>query len=1621
MMRSLLLISFVLSVWGALLQSGYTNNMVLQRAPQQAILAGNGLNGSAAVIVNFNGRNGTATADATGAWNYSLPATSAGGPYTIKVYSGSSQQQLTNVLFGDVILCSGQSNMQFTMSNIFDSGTYLSTASNYTDIRLLKEYSGGWNINSPSALSGFSAVCYLSALFTYNTSRIPLGLFFTAVGGTQIELWSPPGTQGNCYGYDVPAYASLYNGHIAPFLPQRISAVIWYQGEANFNSAGIYNCQLKNLIQSWRANFGYNDSSLPWFIVQLAGWPAGNYHGVSSLREAQKNVADTVPNVSIYTATDLHDMQAPAGRIHPRNKVPVGLRISNGLLNKLYNKNLVSAGASFNKLESVKTVAMNTTSSNITLTISFVADQTAQGLSIRQVNCSDPEVLGYCNNLFEVSVQIAGAAAVPTKWIAVQQYSLQNGMLVLSTVIPVNSSYTGWRYAWEDIPPMVLYNAANYPTLPYQSQAPSLFPSDGYYTIGYIQYNYGIGYKNGPVVEGVPLSIVNNIYPVWLYQSDSDHFGTLRHNSTGLYLTVSDNCSLISLQAQSGQPDQRWTMIYSGYDDLRYSIYNSVCGWKVITNYCNFNNNITLVDVSTSGPTACGVWSLSLIEPAPPSTTTSRSTQSTAWTSSHNDTVSTAAIPNRGSLLSFSAALVYAFLFTSTVSYCVFRTPGLPCTVVKHCTVCVVILVHRSIDITHRTLIVLNMPGEGPPATVDRRKVVLSVGGMTCGACVATIENYVGCQDGVISVSVALLSEKAEVYYDYNITEEEKVREAIEDVGFQAKILEQKQTKGDVVNLSIGGMTCASCVSIIENVVGSHTGVKEISVNLTTNSAKVLYDSDLTGPRSIISAIEDVGFTASLAQEPTNDSLNRTEELEYLKGQLHLSLMFSVPVFLIGMVFMEIRSLDRILMWNPFVEGLPLSHCLLWALTTPVQFHIGKRFYIGAYKSLKHGGGNMDVLVVLGTTAAYLYSVLAIFLNIFDPMNHAMVFFETSATLITFIILGKYFETLAKGRTSEAIQKLMVLQPSIATLLVLDDNGQVVEEKNMDIDLIQRGDHLKVIPGSKVPTDGVVVSGDSSLDESMITGESLPVSKSPGDQLIGGTINLSGLIHMKATKVGKDTGLSQIIRLVQEAQTDKAPIQNLADKVAGVFVPSVIVLSLATFFVWVIILHAYGVPTMFEHSAEGEGKLNRWLLALRFCISVVVIACPCALGLATPTAIMVGTGVGASLGVLIKGGAVLETAYRVTAIAFDKTGTLTSGKPSVVDSFVVNGGQRSVEKLFWEQVASAERASEHPIAKSAVKYATEYFSVKFSEPEEFVVKPGEGITCKIKGVRVMVGSRKFLISNNVSIESDVEEAIMTQERQGRTVSLASFDGRFAGFFAAADTVKPEAKATISALRILGIETWMITGDNRSTANAIAAQLGITNVFAEVLPSQKAKKIKELKDRGYITAMVGDGINDSVALAEADVGIAIGAGTDVAMEAAGMILVKSDLRDVVVAVDLSRKTFRKIQMNYLWAIIYNVLGIPLAAGVLVPWHIEIPPMLAGFAMAFSSVSVVVSSLLLKRYKKPDIHNIKKPSSSNPLKAGSEWLRKQGENMDVYRKVSRDDRDALLGNNVPLETV
>jgi len=864
----------------------------------------------------------------------------------------------------------------------------------------------------------------------------------------------------------------------------------------------------------------------------------------------------------------------------------------------------------------------------------------------------------------------------------------------------------------------------------------------------------------------------------------------------------------------------------------------------------------------------------------------------------------------------------------------------------------------------------------------DVKKAVFSITGMTCSSCVGIIESFVGNADGVISIQVALLQETAEVKFKPSIINEAGIIEQIETVGFEAKHLQQAEN--NVVSLDIGGMTCSSCVGIIESFVGSLQGVIDVKVNLVLENAKVTYDPELTGVRDIIQGVNDVGFTASLPDAKPDETKNLQRiETEKIKRALTISVALTIPVFLLGMILHKFQFC-HFLFTSYVLNGISIADFIMLTFTTPIQFYIGKRFYINGYKSLRHGGANMDVLVALGTSCAYFYSVMVLLVDFFtqtksgDSTQGMMkTFFDTSAMLITFILLGKYLEIIAKGKTSDAIKKLMSLQATKAVLLTMDNEGQVSSEKEIDIDLVQRGDVLKVFPGSKVPTDGVVVFGQSSIDESIITGESLPVSKVLGDKVIGGTVNQKGVLHVKATKVGSETSLSQIIRLVEKAQTEKAPIQSLADRVSSIFVPVVICLGLFTFFLWIIIGASGGAD---EYIKAAQSTVFQF--ALRNAISVIVIACPCALGLATPTAVMVGTGIGAQNGILIKGGSHLETAHKISAVIFDKTGTLTTGKPTVTETMLFNNKDPQLDKKkFFELVASAEAASEHPLAGAIVNYATNVWGIEqTSQPTSFESVTGAGIKAVVQNVSIMIGSYKWVnqlgftfssIGRSELDQAEIETTIHHLEDDGNTVVFVVLDSKLAGYIAIADQLKPEARPTIDHLKSLGILPWMVTGDNKRTANAIAAQVGITQVFAEVLPSNKSKKVAELKQKGHVVAMIGDGINDSPALAEADIGIAIGAGTDIAIEAADIVLVKSDLRDVITAITLSKTTFNRIRFNYIWATLYNVLGIPLAAGIMIPFGISIPPMLAGLAMAFSSVSVVLSSLHLKTYKKPVI--------------------------------------------------
>ncbi|MEH7107154.1 heavy metal translocating P-type ATPase [Bacillus sp. JJ1764] len=728
------------------------------------------------------------------------------------------------------------------------------------------------------------------------------------------------------------------------------------------------------------------------------------------------------------------------------------------------------------------------------------------------------------------------------------------------------------------------------------------------------------------------------------------------------------------------------------------------------------------------------------------------------------------------------------------------------------------------------------------------------------------------------------------------------------------------------VQLPIVGMTCAACATRIEKGLNKITGVEEANVNLALEKATVKFDSEATNVDQVIHKIQDLGYDVLMEQEEAAIS-HREKELEKQKGKFIFSLILSFPLLWAMVSHFEFTSFIYLpdLFMNPWFQ---------FSLATPVQFIIGKQFYVGAFKALKNGSANMDVLVSLGTSAAYFYSLyLSIDAAFGSGGNMPDLYFETSAVLITLIILGKLFEARAKGRSSEAIKKLMGLQARTANVL-RDGN-----EQEIPLEEVMVGDIIYVKPGEKIPVDGEIIEGRSALDESMITGESVPVDKTVGDPVIGATINKNGFLKMKATKVGKDTALAQIIKVVEEAQGSKAPIQRLADKISGIFVPIVVGIAVATFLIWFIWVD----PGNFAEALE---KM----------IAVLVIACPCALGLATPTSIMAGSGRAAEFGVLFKGGEHLEMTHRINTVVLDKTGTVTNGKPQLTDIFVENDFS---EVEFLQLVGSAEKQSEHPLAEAIVSKITEN-GIDLVDVAEFQAIPGYGIRAIVNNQEILVGTRKLMKKYDIEFETAAEKMV-TLEESGKTAMLVAIDGKMAGIVAVADTVKETSKAAIKKLKDMGLEVIMMTGDNGLTANAIAKEVGVNAVIAEVLPEGKAAEVKKLQALGKRVAMVGDGINDAPALAIADIGMAIGTGTDVAMEAADITLMRGDLNSIADAIYMSKKTIQNIKQNLFWAFGYNTLGIPIAAiGLLAPW-------LAGAAMAFSSVSVVLNALRLQRVK------------------------------------------------------
>ncbi|XP_067404349.1 copper-transporting ATPase 1 [Emydura macquarii macquarii] len=923
-------------------------------------------------------------------------------------------------------------------------------------------------------------------------------------------------------------------------------------------------------------------------------------------------------------------------------------------------------------------------------------------------------------------------------------------------------------------------------------------------------------------------------------------------------------------------------------------------------------------------------------------------------------------------------------------------------------------------------------------------KCYIQVTGMTCASCVANIERNLRREDGIRSVLVALMAGKAEVRYDPATIQPSIIAELIRELGFGATVMENYDGDG-ILELVVKGMTCASCVHKIESTLMKTKGVLYSSVALATNKAHIKYDPEIVGPRDIIRTLEDLGFDTSLVKKDRSAShLDHKQEIRQWKRSFLVSLFFCIPVMVL-MIYMMImdshlsdvhqhRNMSQeemeayhssMFLERQLLPGLSVMNLLSFLLCVPVQLFGGWYFYIQAYKALKHKTANMDVLIVLATTIAFVYSFVILLVAMAEKAKvNPVTFFDTPPMLFVFIALGRWLEHMAKGKTSEALSRLISLQATEATVVNLGPDNILLSEDQVDVELVQRGDIVKVVPGGKFPVDGHVIEGQSMVDESLITGEAMPVTKKPGSTVIAGSINQNGSLLISATHVGADTTLSQIVKLVEEAQTSKAPIQQFADKLSGYFVPFIVAVSVITLFAWIVIgfVNFEIVETYFHGYNKSISKTEVIIrFAFQAAITVLCIACPCSLGLATPTAVMVGTGVGAQSGILIKGGEPLEMAHKVKVVVFDKTGTITHGTPVVMQVKILVEANQMPRNKILAIVGTAESNSEHPLGSAITKYCKkELDSETLGTCTDFQVVAGCGISCKVTNIEallyrrndqieenniknvtlikvdenieesmqpaliidaqlpttlnyqkysVLIGNREWMNRNGLLLKSDIDNAMIEHERRGCTAVLVAVDGVLCGLIAIADTVKPEAELAVHTLKTMGLEVVLMTGDNSKTARYIASQVGITKVFAEVLPSHKVAKVKQLQEEGKRVAMVGDGINDSPALAMANVGIAIGTGTDVAIEAADVVLIRNDLLDVAASIDLSRKTVRTIRFNFVFALIYNLVGIPVAAGVFLPIGIILQPWMGSAAMAASSVSVVCSSLLLKLYKKP----------------------------------------------------
>jgi len=804
------------------------------------------------------------------------------------------------------------------------------------------------------------------------------------------------------------------------------------------------------------------------------------------------------------------------------------------------------------------------------------------------------------------------------------------------------------------------------------------------------------------------------------------------------------------------------------------------------------------------------------------------------------------------------------------------------------------------------------------------KKIDLLVPDMTCASCVNTIEKQLTRLDGIKSVNINFALGKVSVEFDEEKVNEQMIIKEINNAGYSARLENIKE-----VNIYVEGMTCAACVASVEKAVKKVSGVQSVNVNLATKKANITYDDTVTNLNIINQAIKNAGYIP----KKIDANINLKENGKVLLIKFIIAVIFAIPLFYIAMGGMFNWPLPNFL--NP--DNHPLTYSIVQAILTIPIVIAGYKFYTIGYKRLFKLDPNMDSLIAIGTTAAIIYGIYSIVQIIQGDYHFAHnLYFESAGIIITLVMLGKYFEELSKGKTSEAIKRLMDLTPKKA--LIIKDDKEVL----LPVDEVKVNDIIIVKPGEKIPVDGIIIEGYTSIDESMLTGESIPVEKQVGDTVIGGSLNKNGYIKFKATKVGKDTTIAKIIKLVEDAQSTKAPIAKLADIIAGYFVPVVIGIALISSIIWLLV--------------------NKDItFALTIFISVLVIACPCALGLATPTAIMVGTGKGAEYGILIKSGEALEVTHKVQTVILDKTGTITIGKLQITD--VLTKGISSEELMSL--AGSAELGSEHVLAEAIVNYAKEN-NISLISPSSFEAIPGLGIKAIVNDKEVLLGNRRLL--QEYGIENILQQEADKFSSEGKTVMYVALNKQLVGLICAMDQVKPTSKQAILALQQLGLEVVMLTGDNNKTAQAIASKLGIKRVYSEVLPHQKADIIVQIKGEGKIVAMVGDGINDAPALAVADVGIAIGSGTDIAIESADIVLMKDDLFDVVNAITLSKKTITNIKQNLFWAFLYNTLGIPIAAGLLYAFNGPLlNPMIAALAMAFSSVSVVLNALRLKRFK------------------------------------------------------